>query len=45
MVYNHMYMAIAFANDPREEYRALVERVCLWDVGQNARRSCVVLTR
>jgi aminomethyltransferase len=33
MVYNHMYMAIAFANDPREEYRAMVERVCLWDVG------------
>jgi glycine cleavage system aminomethyltransferase T len=33
MVYNHMYMAIAFANDPREEYRALVERVTLWDVG------------
>jgi glycine cleavage system aminomethyltransferase T len=33
MVYNHMYMAIAFANDPREEYRALVERVALWDVG------------
>jgi glycine cleavage system aminomethyltransferase T len=33
MVYNHMYMAIAFANDPHEEYRAMVERVCLWDVG------------
>ena len=33
MVYNHMYMAIVFANDPREEYRALVERVTLWDVG------------
>jgi glycine cleavage system aminomethyltransferase T len=33
MVYNHMYMAIVFANDPREEYRALLERVCLWDVG------------
>jgi glycine cleavage system aminomethyltransferase T len=32
MVYNHMYMAIAFANDPREEYLALVERVALWDV-------------
>jgi aminomethyltransferase len=32
MVYNHMYMPIAFANDPREEYRAMVERVCLWDV-------------
>lgn len=33
MVYNHMYMAIAFARDPREEYAALRERVCLWDVG------------
>jgi aminomethyltransferase len=33
MVYNHMYMAIAFASDPREEYRAMVQRVCLWDVG------------
>ena len=33
MVYNHMYMAIAFDNDPLDEYRALVERVCLWDVG------------
>jgi len=33
MVYNHMYMAIAFANDPREEYQALIERVTLWDVG------------
>jgi glycine cleavage system aminomethyltransferase T len=33
MTYNHMYMAVAFARDPREEYEALVERVCLWDVG------------
>ena len=33
MVYNHMYMAIAFANDPGEEYEALTERVVLWDVG------------
>ncbi|HEY2440945.1 MAG TPA: hypothetical protein VGI07_11970 [Solirubrobacteraceae bacterium] len=33
IVYNHMYMAIAFANDPREEYEALTERVVLWDVG------------
>ena len=33
MVYNHMYMAIAFANDPRAEYEALTERVVLWDVG------------
>lgn len=32
MVYNHMYMAIAFDHDPYDEYRALVERVCLWDV-------------
>jgi glycine cleavage system aminomethyltransferase T len=33
MVYNHMYMAIAFARDPREDYDALLNRVCLWDVG------------
>lgn len=33
MTYNHMYMAVAFATDPREEYEALIERVCLWDVG------------
>jgi glycine cleavage system aminomethyltransferase T len=33
MVYNHMYMAIVFANDPRDEYDALAERVVLWDVG------------
>ena len=33
MVYNHMYMAVAFARDPREDYVALRERVCLWDVG------------
>ena len=33
MVYNHMYMAVAFAGDPREAYVALRERVCLWDVG------------
>jgi glycine cleavage system aminomethyltransferase T len=33
MVYNHMYMAVAFARDPREEYEAMLERVVLWDVG------------
>jgi glycine cleavage system aminomethyltransferase T len=33
IVYNHMYMAIVFDHDPLDEYRALVERVCLWDVG------------
>jgi glycine cleavage system aminomethyltransferase T len=33
MVYNHMYMAIVFSNDPLDEYTALLERVCLWDVG------------
>ena len=30
-VYNHMYMPGSFG-DPDEEYRALVERVSLWDV-------------
>ncbi len=30
-VYNHMYMPGSFG-DPEEEYRALVERVSLWDV-------------
>ena len=33
MVYNHMYMPIVYDNDPRAEYRALREAVCLWDVG------------
>jgi glycine cleavage system aminomethyltransferase T len=33
MVYNHMYMPIAYGRDPREDYRALTERVTLWDVG------------
>jgi glycine cleavage system aminomethyltransferase T len=33
MVYNHMYMAVAFARDPREEYEAMLERVVMWDVG------------
>jgi aminomethyltransferase len=33
MVYNHMYMPIAYARDPAEDYRALTEAVTLWDVG------------
>jgi glycine cleavage system aminomethyltransferase T len=33
MVYNHMYMPMAYGHDPREDYRALTERVTLWDVG------------
>jgi glycine cleavage system aminomethyltransferase T len=33
MVYNHMYMPIVYDNDPRVEYQALSEAVCLWDVG------------
>jgi glycine cleavage system aminomethyltransferase T len=33
MVYNHMYMPIAYDNDPRDEYEALTRRVTLWDVG------------
>jgi glycine cleavage system aminomethyltransferase T len=33
MVYNHMYMPIVYDNDPRVEYQALREAVCLWDVG------------
>jgi glycine cleavage system aminomethyltransferase T len=33
MAYNHMYMPIVYDNDPRAEYRALQEAVCLWDVG------------
>jgi aminomethyltransferase len=33
MVYNHMYMPIVYDNDPRIEYQALREAVCLWDVG------------
>jgi glycine cleavage system aminomethyltransferase T len=32
MVYNHMYMAIAYGRDPEVEYRALMEGVALWDV-------------
>ncbi len=33
VVYNHMYMPIAYGRDPLEDYTALVERVTLWDVG------------
>jgi glycine cleavage system aminomethyltransferase T len=33
MVYNHMYMPIAYGRDPEVEYRALMEGVALWDVG------------
>ncbi|MDX6533778.1 MAG: hypothetical protein QOF68_1522 [Gaiellales bacterium] len=33
IVYNHMYMPMAYGRDPREDYRALTERVTLWDVG------------
>jgi glycine cleavage system aminomethyltransferase T len=33
MVYNHMYMPIAYARDPAEDYRAITEAVTLWDVG------------
>lgn len=41
MTYNHMYMAVAFARDPREEYEALRERVCLWDVGAERQTALV----
>jgi len=33
MVYNHMYMPIAYDRDPAEDYRAMTEAVTLWDVG------------
>jgi glycine cleavage system aminomethyltransferase T len=33
LVYNHMYMPMSYGRDPAEEYRALTERVTLWDVG------------
>jgi glycine cleavage system aminomethyltransferase T len=33
MVYNHMYMPIAYGRDPEVDYRALTEAVTLWDVG------------
>lgn len=38
MVYNHTYMPMGYGRDPRDDYRALVERVTLWDVG--AERQC-----
>lgn len=31
--YNHMYMPMAYGRPPVEDYRALVDRVTLWDVG------------
>jgi glycine cleavage system aminomethyltransferase T len=33
MVYNHMYMPMSYGRDPGEDYRALTQRVTLWDVG------------
>jgi glycine cleavage system aminomethyltransferase T len=33
MVYNHMYMPLAYGRDPAVEYQALTEAVTLWDVG------------
>jgi len=33
MVYNHMYFPLVYHHSPAEEYVALTERVCLWDVG------------
>ena len=33
MVYNHTYMPMDYGRDPRDDYRALVDRVTLWDVG------------
>src|SRR5438093_8339946 len=33
MVYNHMYMPVAYDRPPEEDYAALVKRVTLWDVG------------
>jgi aminomethyltransferase len=33
MVYNHMYMPIAYGREPEVDYRALTEAVTLWDVG------------
>ena len=38
MVYNHTYMPMGYGRDPRDDYRALIERVTLWDVG--AERQC-----
>ena len=33
MVYNHMYVPLAYGRPPLEDYRALREAVTLWDVG------------
>jgi glycine cleavage system aminomethyltransferase T len=33
IVYNHMYMPLDYGRDPEQDYRALTERVTLWDVG------------
>ena len=33
MVYNHMYMPMGYRRHPAAEYRALTQRVTLWDVG------------
>jgi glycine cleavage system aminomethyltransferase T len=33
MVYNHMYMPIAYGRDPEVDYRAITEAATLWDVG------------
>jgi aminomethyltransferase len=33
MVYNHMYMPLAYHHSAAEEYAALTERVTMWDVG------------
>lgn len=33
MVYNHMYVPLAYGRPPLEDYRAVREAVTLWDVG------------
>ena len=33
MVYNHMYMPMAYGRDRREDYDAVTSAVALWDVG------------
>ena len=38
MVYNHTYMPMGYGRDSHDDYRALVERVTLWDVA--AERQC-----
>jgi aminomethyltransferase len=38
MVYNHTYMPLDYGRDARTDYKAMVERVTLWDVG--AERQC-----